>query len=342
MPQGISVDQRQQGLLKLPAWKTLLRLYFPYEFSVYYLPERMATQIDVRWTSKNGLIYKQSYVVGDDIHANFDPDFVVGKFIKECVEPFTVSIGESETGRYPFIRLWADRHITSVELLFGHPEVDIPGFVFPKFRTNGEGTEYPRHGSVTPRRPDVIGGTELPEVDAEGDTEHSKILSSIHFTDTRKIERQIKMAQGKVKIKKRPINPDRVKKPNCVKHDKPMEFDAVSQKWRCKVDGCNMVARPKDDENDRSVTIGKGGIQMRLIFHEGKATVLLISDNNIALDVTRWIDVDAMVRDLELEEKIKAADDEDQTSFVLTDQIATILKGLTLHIMGVDDYVLNN
>ncbi len=80
-----------------------------------------------------------------------------------------------------------------------------------------------------------------------------------------------------------------VKKPLCAVHKKEMRFDPGDQKWRCMENNCNLVARPKRDAEDKSVLIGKGSVSLRVV-HDGVSTrALLISDDNIALDVTAYV-----------------------------------------------------
>lgn len=108
-----------------------------------------------------------------------------------------------------------------------------------------------------------------------------------------------------------------VKKPLCAVHKTEMRFDPGDQKWRCMEDNCNLVARPKRDAEDKSVLIGKGSVSLRIV-HDGVSTrALLISDDNIALDITAYVNPAQVQTQFDLGKQALAASRNGKDTFTI-------------------------
>ncbi|MFE9742937.1 hypothetical protein [Streptomyces sp. NPDC006477] len=98
----------------------------------------------------------------------------------------------------------------------------------------------------------------------------------------------------------RPKTP--IRKPRCQNrdHDEPpeMEYKPEEGLWRCPIPGCKMKARPKGDAPAGKVTLGKGELDFRVVFAEpgAKPSILLMAANNIALDVTDYVEMDKFLQ----------------------------------------------
>lgn len=93
-----------------------------------------------------------------------------------------------------------------------------------------------------------------------------------------------------------------VRKPRCNNRDHDdapeMVFDPEDGVWKCPEPGCKTIARPKSDSPVGQVQLGKGRLDLRVLFVEPgkKPSVLLVSDNNIALDITDYITMDNFLK----------------------------------------------
>lgn len=124
------------------------------------------------------------------------------------------------------------------------------------------------------------------------------------------ISGEVEEVARKIKISKpapRAIDPAKVKKPHCPIHTSTqMEYDSITGKWRCTTDGCSQVATPKAAPEDNAITFGKGNIQTRLMYTDsGEAHVVLLADNNVALDVTDMFDVEQIEETFDVDENAK-------------------------------------
>lgn len=213
------------------------------------------------------------------------PEFILS-VLDEFVMKFVKSLPQRVTGKYPHIRLWMDmNHSRDKSRFFGHPDIDIPGYVFGRYKTMTNG----RYDGLEPLKntqQQIIADISSPQ--QKQFVENDKPLF-----DKEKLEEVMKEMATKKKIvkAKAPIDPSKVKRPECPKHQSEMEFDKVKQKWRCQELGCKMVARPARDEDDRSVHVGKGETSLRVVSTEEETVVLLVSDDNVALNITPLLDV---------------------------------------------------
>lgn len=91
-------------------------------------------------------------------------------------------------------------------------------------------------------------------------------------------------------VRQSPINTAKVRKPHCPIDKIEMQFDAAAQKFFCPEPTCHQVARPKRDSDDKQVILGRGELQVRFIIQpSARPRVILISDDNVALDLTDQI-----------------------------------------------------
>lgn len=345
-----------------PDLERLLKRY-PYEVTQYRDEQYRNTKFNISYRDKFGSIHMDQFVVDDDkllrISNPADAKTMILNELEFRCQQLTVSIGESITGNYPFARLWCDRHLTGHSGYFGHPNRPIPGWAWPKIKSK---SDYPEDGIVTSKQitrefnsADIDGNGNDPisqSAFAEKESLRRKrqLLSKIEKTEIHgahpeMILEGIEMAntkeKRKVKVVKKAIDPSTVKKPNCKVHNASMEFDPVTQKWRCQVEGCNLVARPKGDDTDREVRVGKGNIQCRLISNEGELTVVLISDDNVTLDITRFVDVPKLMDEFDAVTIADAASTNGRETFSINDPKQLPIK-MSLTVMGATDLVVHN
>jgi hypothetical protein len=83
------------------------------------------------------------------------------------------------------------------------------------------------------------------------------------------------------------------RKPHCPVHtETSMEYDPEKGKWKCPEPGCKIVAKPKDDSPVGKLIMARGQLDLRVVYPEdgGEPSIILISDNNVAMDITSLID----------------------------------------------------
>lgn len=155
-------------------------------------------------------------------------------------------------GNYPNIAAWAKKHNIKFNgnILNGN---NIPGFVFPLWNKDNPNVKAISSGGLTDK---TTGEVMAPQ------------------------KRSVKVQQGA--IPKRPV-----KAPECPKHETRMEFDATENIWECKEPECKIIFRPKaDDRPPGTVLLGKGEITMKT---DGKGSLILVSDDNVCLDISKYI-----------------------------------------------------
>ncbi len=102
-------------------------------------------------------------------------------------------------------------------------------------------------------------------------------------------EMQKRIVRPKI-VRQNPINTAKVKKPHCPIDKVEMHFDPAAQKFYCPEPTCHQVARPRRDSDDKQVVLGRGQLQVRFVIQPNKKPrVILISDDNVALDITSAI-----------------------------------------------------
>lgn len=92
-----------------------------------------------------------------------------------------------------------------------------------------------------------------------------------------------------------------MRKPRCKNRDHDdapeMVYDQEEGVWKCP-EGCGTIARPKSDTPVGTVQLGKGRLDLRVLFVEPgkKPSILLVADNNLALDITEYVEMDNFLR----------------------------------------------
>ena len=214
--------------------------------------------------------------------------------IFDSIESLIGSIPIEDIGAYPFARIWHDTHTYNEKLLW-HPERAVPGWVFPRAYQI-----YPKDQSANIKRKQPA-----PVQQVSDNVSFDKMKEVLDVSTNTK-----KPAAKKRTVKRAPIqgfDPSKVRAPNCPIHHTEMYFDHIEQKWRCNKAGCRQVARPARDDDDKTVVLGKGGLQLRLVAQEGKRSVVLISDDNIALNITSMVDVDEICDAFDVKNQAAAA-----------------------------------
>ena len=217
--------------------------------------------------------------------------------VDELVMRFAKGLPESLAGNYPHIRLWADMNLQSSgkPKLFGKPNTEIPGWVFGDWqsRTNR------RYDGLTPLPGMNIEGNSLPDNMVQNPDPNAPKIP-IHQLDPSKkkipltdeeVEGIMAATKKKRVVKTTPpkIDPSKIKSPLCPVHHEKMSFDPVKYKWKCSAPGCKITSRPVRDEDDKSVQIGKGETSLRIVATDDEFAVLLVSDDNLALNITKLI-----------------------------------------------------
>lgn len=311
--------------------RTILEREYPaqyFQLQQFYNDSNMQHVYKVTFRCGEGT-WETTIPIADEVLAREEPriltEIVFGR-INELIE----QIGELVTGKYPLTRIWADKHISGIVPLFLNPSQDVPGWVHNKFR---DLNNFP----TRPGRPEF--DVPLFHENCKPSPVSTNFGPRINYN-----VKEIDMATATKKTVRRPtrraIDPDKVKKPLCNIHQTPMEYDPVGVKWKCITVGCTQVARPKRDEDDRSVTVGKGGLQLRLIAQGDDLSVILISDDNIALDITKFVDINEIVDSWDAIEAAKTADSVGKKEFTIEVEHSLVLKRMRLTVMGADDLAL--
>lgn len=132
------------------------------------------------------------------------------------------------------------------------PNEKIPGWVWPKWNSKHPGMKA------------VIDGG-LKDQDGE-------IMAPA--------KRAVKAVQGAIPRKE-------PKAPVCPKHETRMVFDKTENIWACPETDCKIIFRPKaDDRPPGTVVLGKGNVSIKT---DGTGTLLFVSDDNVALDISKYV-----------------------------------------------------
>lgn len=240
---------------------------------------------------------------------------------------------EELIGKYPFTRIWADINLQKQKCnLSWNPSEEVPGWVHNYYRKRAVLRQmFPKENYNGGR---LYVSEELKQINIpvpESNPEKEESLKAI-----RESIRVAKNTKGKKVVRRAPVKGldlSKVKAPVCKDHDTEMIYDPVEMKWRCGIQGCNLVARPKRDSDDKTVIIGKGGIQLRLIFHEGERHVMMISDDNVALNVTDFVDIDSLMDRFDVETVAKEM--EGKSEFTISVE-RVVPMAMRLNVMGAD------
>lgn len=176
-----------------------------------------------------------------------------------------------EWGEYPEVAVWASQHTKHQK---GRT---IPGFVWPLWNKNHPSKKALKTGGI------VTKGSE---------------------EDVATKTKKVVVKKGAAQAKKT------VNRPTCPVHKTTdMKFNPIRAVWECAEAGCKLIARPKTDQADGQVILGKGNVELRLVFTDPgvQPRVVLMSDNNVALDVTDFIDIVTLTQRFDVDSKIRQA-----------------------------------
>jgi hypothetical protein len=137
------------------------------------------------------------------------------------------------------------------------------------------------------------------------------------------------------------------RKPRCNNRDHDdapeMEYDTEDGVWKCPEPGCKTIARPKSDSPIGKVQLGKGRLDFRVLFQEPgkKPSIILIADNNIALDVTEYVDMENFLKYSSAQAKAQTAANAGEEITVAKShagkQITALLRFPEMRIYGCDN-----
>lgn len=196
------------------------------------------------------------------------------KMFVDVVKHLKKELDELEAGvsnDYPDVRVWARAHLISNATLDGKP---IPGWIWPRWNAAHPGMKALKTGGIEP-----VG---------KGSSVVRKVV---------------------VKRGTAVRDPSKIKKPFCPVHTtEEMIFNPIRSVWMCDEIGCNLVAHPKNEPEQGRVTLGKGNVSLRLICGpENTKSVVLISDDNIALDITQMVSIEEIEASFEIRRAVEAA-----------------------------------
>lgn len=336
-------------------WAETVKLYPGVDISVCYDSVECQAKITVQWMLvKNGVSYtfEHSAWVSDEYirRTSETTEQVFNNKVKEVCEEIVASLPEELVGKYPFTRIYHDLHLLKAEdgrayprgpndQLFGHPERRVEGWIHNRFRHQ---KLYPKDGSITPVSL-TINGESVGE-DLKPKSKKVTIADSVVRQNQKLLEEA--MTKTVVRKKKTPtavrplVDPTKVKKPECSLHGVKMQFDPAEAKWRCPTPGCTLVKRPKRDSDDKHVVLGKGNVELRYVQVEDECRLILISDDNVALDITKFVDVDSLLESSDLINQVKEADEAGVFNFVIEVPQEFDMK-MKVVVMGVPDIVKN-
>jgi hypothetical protein len=117
-----------------------------------------------------------------------------------------------------------------------------------------------------------------------------------------------------------------------------MKFSLVRNLWECPETDCNMVARPKNDNEAGTVRIGQGEVELRLVYtgEPNSPRVILMSDDNVVLDITEYVDLDNLKTTFDVPSAVRTA----KSQGVEVTRVAhkPVPVRMSLVILGVNDY----
>lgn len=292
-------------------------LYPMVSYRTFHNSERLTWEIDGSIESPQGERWTRKTSIGEDaINRATNVTTLFIHQVTAMTEELINSVPTEKIGAYPFARIWYDQKKQGRTYLWA-PGMDLPGWVFSKaYQT------YPRDKSVKKETVESIANEE----------NFNEMKEALKVANTTTKKKRV--------VKRAPLPPafdaSKVRAPLCVKHETPMTFDMMEEKWRCTTDGCKVVSRPKRDEDDRNVIMGKGGLQLRLVCQDGERNVVLISDDNIALDITKMVNLDELLNDFGVMEQAALAEKTGKEIFTIPIEQAVAFS-MPLVVMGASD-----
>lgn len=328
-----------------------------FSFSLNYIAQTglhelvVDCELDVGKFSRSIVQYHHKFEIDEAMIVRMDATELVG-FYFEIMQDFVLCMDEEDTGVYPLHRVYVDNHLNKMRRpLFGSPDQKIEGWQFHKMRgKTWLDRKTPKHvmgiqkvvkGIVEPDEDGLARFKPFEEMDTEAQLKHALVDRLIPIDDegAKLMADVTKKKRVVTRNTKPPIDPSKVKKPLCPQHATAMEYDPVRGKWKCKVAGCKLVALPERDADDKSVVLGKGEITLRVVMAKGEPTVLLISDDNVALNITKFVDVEEIVNQWDLGTVAEAAAEEGRENFVVPIEKAVDIKSVKVGVIGASDLV---
>lgn len=98
-------------------------------------------------------------------------------------------------------------------------------------------------------------------------------------------------------VSKPPAPRLRTTKPTCPTHGVAMRLNVVDNLWRCDMELCKVIGRPKNLHDTGDTIIGRGEISLRIMRHDtGEVDkIVLMAKNNVLLDITDQVDFPALM-----------------------------------------------
>lgn len=284
-------------------WKAIQDYCSPFFVQQFTLEHRQETVIRVIAQTRNATKEWHSDAIVSHQHLAQVSDVV--QDITQKVEVAKSSLEEHLTevlGEYPYARFWMMHHLNAVDVIGNKP---IPGWCWSQFKKAHPTAKASRY---------TWGLVEEDE------------------------EMPLKTGKRPRTVKRPPVKPITAKKPKCPIHSVEMAFNTIRNVWECKEEGCKQIAMPKRERVEGTVLLGKGKIELRVVFPGGgeSARVVLMSDDSVALDITEYANVSNLFRTSDISNKVDAAVDDGLSEFTIRNPIVEI-NFPHLTVMGVEN-----
>lgn len=292
----------------------------PFTVSVLTIEGKYRTVLEIKYPSA-ATDKKWQFQVSDDALLKFDSEAQLVQFILHTIETMKEQAYAdlySEFGEYPDIRLWAIDHGSGTLT----PNDEIPKWVYPRWNSKHPGMKARKQGGIVDKNfVEPIRELTINEDGSETVATAKRTVKVVKASDRQSV------------VKKT------AKKPYCKVHtNSQMKFNAIRNLWECPEVDCNFVGRPKGDDSSGNVIIGKGAVELRLVY-TGEADsprVILQSDNNVVLDITDHVDRDNLIAQFSVASAVRQA----QNQGVEVTRIATqdVPLRMSLVVLGIGDY----
>ena len=310
--------------------------------------ERGDDYIEITYPFSGMNFHKRYYLEVSVLIAADDTQLAYLGWVHDRLCEFTNDLGTDVTGLYPFARLWYDRHGKTISKIFGRPQADVPNWVWQNVKKSGE---YPDDLGKSVAHSDIRGSINMESSDdgfvvpPENNVKPPTATAQQHMTFVERdnqeaLEKQMATVKKRKVVRKAPVavDPNKVRPPSCNLHGTPMKYNPVTMVWDCQSVGCNQVARPKRDKDSRDLILGKGDVELRLVQQDDKTTVILISSDNVALDITKFVDIQRLIEEADAVTLAQTAEDAAKEQFLInSDQTIQLTSQVVL--IGVTDFL---
>jgi hypothetical protein len=231
------------------------------------------------WLSEHlDVKFSDSYMTA--VSASYLVSTVVNKVLEGAtsLQEFLVP----KLGPYPYARFWMMNHLNNTGPLLASNE--IPGWCWVKFR------------NAHPNKKCLKDEWGVADTKTKGANMPPRTVS--------RPQRKATTVRPQPPAGKAP------KKPKCPIHaDLEMKFSVIRNVWECPNEFCAQIAIPKRERVEGNVLIGKGEVSLRLVYPEKGEDlhVVLITDDNVAIDITEYVDVDEIEEKYAIDEKVESA-----------------------------------